>query len=247
MKHFMPFSVVILAVALLASGCKKSAPTEGINEIEQPASASDKSASTDREPIANTSPEGSSMDTTSNAYIVFDGSGSMAGEPIEQAKRAVTTFIAAAPADLNIGLYVFDKDDSTGREVVPLGRGEARRGELARALRRVEAGGGTPLGEAIKVGIAALIKQFQKQLRYGDIRLIVVTDGAASDEQAFEQSIEFAQKYQVPIYTVGFRIGNSHALRQFSESYFTANDEKQLLGAMRETLAELDDSTSLDF
>ena len=236
-------STSLLFLALV--GCEER---PGITEYSRETAAVSEAAgpASDREPIRNASPDGSMMDTSSNAYIVFDGSGSMAGEPIAQAKRAATAFIAGAPDDLNIGLAVFDGKRMDGREIVPIGRGPEQRQKLKAEIAAVEAGGGTPLGAAIRIGTDALIKQFQKQLRYGDIRLIVVTDGAASDGRDFMDSIDFAKKYHVPIYTIGFRIGGSHPLRQYSEAYFTADDEKQLLQAMEETLAELDDSTVID-
>lgn len=239
----------LAALILLITGCEEAtrpASSEGTSQGSSQETASATSSPNDREPIKNTSPEGSSMDPTSNAIIVFDGSGSMAGEPIEQAKRAVITFIKGAPEDLNIGLVVFDNTRLTGSEIVPLGRGPQQRQKLAREIVGIRAGGGTPLGSAIKTGTNSLIEQFQKQLRYGDIRLIVVTDGIAGDAQEFYESIKFAGDYHVPIYTIGFRIRSEHPLHKFSEAYFSAQDEKELLAAMEETLAELDDSISLD-
>lgn len=247
------YSLGLLALAaLLPAGCEKSrtvssSSSERQATFESPmvAANADKGG-LDREPIPNTTPPGSSMDPSSNAYIVFDGSGSMAGKPIEQAKRAVASFIDGAPSDLNIGLFVFDARSGVGRETVKLGRGEEQRKALREDISHISAGGGTPLGSAIQTGTNALITQFQEQLRYGDIRLIVVTDGQASDPSAFKRGITFARNHHVPIYTIGFRIQNDHPLRHYSEAYFTANDEKELLGAMEETLAELDDSAAID-
>jgi Ca-activated chloride channel family protein len=249
MKHLLISASIVSLVFLACIGCdqKPRAVEAEAEQLENTGSiASSAATPADHEPIRNTSPDGSSMDPSSNAIIVFDGSGSMAGEPIEQAKRAVSSFVARAPQDLNIGLVVFDSSRPDGKEVLPLGRGEDQRRTLTEQIRQIKAGGGTPLGSAIKIGTDSLIKQFQKQLRYGDIRLIVVTDGAASDMEIFSRSIQYAQAYHVPLYTIGFRIQSNHPLRQYSESYFTASDEAQLLDAMEETLAELDDSTSLD-
>lgn len=243
MKAISPLISLLLLVVL---GCEERPKITEYSQETSAASSPGASPTSDREPIRSANPDGSMMDTSSNAYIVFDGSGSMAGEPIAQAKRAATAFIAGAPDDLNIGLAVFDGKRMDGQEIVPLGRGPEQREKLKAEIATVEAGGGTPLGAAISIGTGALIKQFQKQLRYGDIRLIVVTDGAASDGRDFINSIDYAKKYHVPIYTIGFRIGGNHPLRQYSEAYFTADDEKQLLQAMEETLAELDDSVTLD-
>lgn len=241
--------LTLLSAIVLTAGCEQTTPEEQtqaiITETEK-VIASQVSGPTTGDPIENTSPKGSSMDTTSNAYIVFDGSGSMLGDPIAQAKRAVTAFVKNAPDDLNIGLAVFDAERRSGKEITPLGTGPEQRRALIEGISQINAGGGTPLGATIQIGTESLIHQFQKQLRYGDIRLIVVTDGAASDAQRFRSAISFANAYHVPIYTIGFRIQDSHPLRQFSEAYFTADDEKELLGAMEETLAELDDSVSID-
>lgn len=246
-----PLGLLALA-ALLPTGCKKSSSgsqttSERLQTFESPMVAVKVSkGSLDQEPITNTTPPGSKMDPSSNVYIVFDGSGSMDGQPIEEAKSAVATFIAGAPNILNIGLFVFDARSSRGREVVALGRGDTQRKQLAKEISRINAGGGTPLGSAIQAGTKALIAQFQKQLRYGDVRLVVVTDGQASDKKMFNRGIIFARDHHVPIYTIGFQIQSDHPLRQYSEAYFTANDEHELLGAMKETLAELDDSVAGD-
>lgn len=239
------FPILALAVLALAGCEKRSSSTYTTSEareenFESPLVVAKSGKAGDREPIPSTSPPGSSMDPSSNAYVIFDGSGSMAGNPVEEARRAVSAFVAGAPDDLNVGLYVFDRNHQLGQELVPLGRGEAQREKLQSAIAGIQAGGGTPLGGAIKAGTDSLINQFQKQLRYGDIRLIVVTDGEATDSHIFQRAITHARDHHVPIYTIGFRIQNTHPLRQFSEAYLTADDEQELLNAMRETLAELD-------
>lgn len=249
MKRTLSHASLLFLLLFLVNGCEEPLQPSDIEAAREEMlqnNMQEGGEPGDREPIGNTSPEGSSMDPSSNAIIVFDGSGSMAGEPIGQAKRAVTAFVDSAPDDLNIGLVVFDAARTTGSQVVPLGRGAEQRERLSQEIGNIVAGGGTPLGSAIQTGADALISQFQKQLRYGDIRLIVVTDGIAGDRRMFNESIKFAGVYHVPIYTIGFRIKSDHPLRQFSEAYFTANDEEELLDAMEETLAELDDSVSLD-
>ena len=94
--------------------------------------------------------EGAEASLARNFYFIFDGSGSMKSAPggacggdqsfgskLEGAQWAVEEFLAKVPEDVNIGLYVFDRDGR--QEVVPLGSGTPRaprRGRARRQLRR---------------------------------------------------------------------------------------------------------------
>ena len=45
----------------------------------------------------------------SNLAVVFDGSGSMTGKPIETAKTSLVSFLRSVPEGWNVGVVVFDK------------------------------------------------------------------------------------------------------------------------------------------
>jgi uncharacterized protein with von Willebrand factor type A (vWA) domain len=242
---FSSSALLIACLGMAACDSRESVESVAHDEVSTIEAGPQPAPVRDSEPVPGVTRPGSHMDPSSNAYIILDGSGSMSGEPIAEAKRAVSSFVRSAPEDLNIGLYVFDQNNQSGSEVVPLGQGSGQRAELLKAIASVRAGGGTPLGAALRAGTDSLINRFQMQLRYGDIRLIVVTDGEASDARAFDSGILHARTHHVPIYTIGFRMRSNHPLRQFSEAYLTANDEKELLDAMRQTLAELDDKADL--
>jgi Mg-chelatase subunit ChlD len=92
------------------------------------------------------------------------------------------------PKDVNLGLYVFDRNGE--RQVVPLASNN--RAAFLAAIDQVDAAGATPLGDAIGKGAHALVKEYKKQLGYGDYRLIVITDGEASDN--ISQGIVVAEK-----------------------------------------------------
>ena len=59
-----------------------------------------------------------------NLVIVFDGSGSMAGEKIEVAKKSLANFLASVPTEWNVGLIVFDNDGK--RVPLDIGRHDAK-------------------------------------------------------------------------------------------------------------------------
>jgi Ca-activated chloride channel homolog len=188
-----------------------------------------------------------------NFYFIFDGSGSMESEPggacrgdksfgskIEGARWAVEQFLAKVPADVHLGLYVFDRDDR--REAVPLGPGN-RQAFLA-AVKRINAGGGTPLAASIIFGTNRLVEQYQRQLGYGDYRLVVVTDGRADN---IPDAARYAAHYGMPIYAIGLCIDEDHPLRRYAVSYRAADSFADLAQGLEETLAELESVDATTF
>jgi len=233
-----PTISLILTTMVIISGCASTSngPDPATVQRVDPLSA----PSTEPE-------EKGQISLARNFYFVFDGSGSMKDPPprsdagdqefgskIEGAKWAVKEFMKNVPKDVNLGLYVFDNGGE--REVLPLGANN-RLAFLA-DIEAVDAAGGTPLGDAIGKAADALVKEYKKQLGYGDYRLIVITDGEASDD--INKGIVVAEKYNIPIYTIGFGIGQQHSLRQHSVSYKSADSAKEIKQALQEAAAELD-------
>lgn len=184
--------------------------------------------------------------TRRNFYFVLDGSGSMRGQPdgtckrdgrfankLEGAKWAVQQFMQLVPDDVNLGLWVFDRGDPKGREVVALGPNN--RETFLDAVDKIRAGGKTPLARAMISGVDQLVAQEKRQLGYGEYRLVIVTDGQAEE---LPQAARHADRYGIPIYTIGLCIGNAHALRQHSVSYRAADSMDDLRRGLEATLAE---------
>ena len=196
---------------------------------------------------------GAAVSLARNFYFIFDGSGSMAdaldrrcagdkksARKIDGAQSAVAEFLKAVPPGIQLGLYVFDTGGR--REVLPLAADN--REQFLKAINEVHAGGGTPLAAAIRAGTDALVKQYQKQLGYGEFRLVVVTDGIAEDIPA---AAIYAAQRGVPIYAIGLCIGADHPLRQYAVSYRAADNFNDLQRGLEETLAELPDVAPTDF
>ena len=177
---------------------------------------------------------GGEISLARNFYFVLDGSGSMGGK-MDEAKAAIKIFVDTVPEEnVNLGLFVFDSNGT--REVVPLSA--HNRAQFMAAVNQASPGGGTPLGTSIKTGVGALTAQYKKQLGYGEYRLIVVTDGEASD--SISTGVKPANRYGIPIYTIGFGIGERHELRQHSVSYRSASNQAELAKALEEAVSELD-------
>ena len=196
---------------------------------------------------------GAEVSLARNFYFIFDGSGSMTDSlsrsctggkksrrKIDGAQWAVAEFMKAVPSNVRLGLYVFDTGGA--REVVPLAADN--RAQFLKAVGDVHAGGGTPLAAAIRNGTDALVKQYQKQLGYGEFRLVVVTDGLADDIPA---AAVYAAQRGIPIYAIGLCIGGDHPLRQYCVSYRAADSFDDLQRGLEDTLAELPDVAPTDF
>lgn len=187
--------------------------------------------------------EGQVSDTL-NLEFVLDGSGSMAGQPIEDAKAAIHACIDALPKDktINLGLVVFDGGGI--REAIALGSDQStNRQYFLQQVDAVEAGGGTPLADAMNVATAAMQKQFERQCRYGNFRQIIVTDGQPDWGQNLDAACSNAVASHATLYTIGFGIGDDHPLKAWALSYQTADSASALTAKLKEATAEpkLDD------
>ncbi len=193
--------------------------------------ASDKSATPDTKDL-----------TTSNYYLILDGSGSM-GEnncsgskrKIEVAVDAVSTFAQNLPKEANFGLAVFI--NSQLRELRPLGPSNSTGLDQ---LRTIRPSGGTPLKDALKFGYQKLLTQGQRQQGYGEYHLVMVTDGLASDGQEPSRMVDrILEESPVVLHTIGFCIRSHDVLNQPKRLYYrSATDPESLRRGLDSVLAE---------
>lgn len=177
-----------------------------------------------------------------NYYVVFDASGSMAGKEcagggtkIEVAKRALAGFASRLPADVNLGLSVFDKQGI--RELIPLG--PMQPDAASQAIASIRAGGNTPLADSIRRAYAALTEQGRRQFGYGEFHLVVITDGEATGENPQAVVNTLLARSPIVLHTIGFCIGSDHSLNQPGRVVYRAADNPAALAAgLAEVLAE---------
>ncbi len=179
-----------------------------------------------------------------NYYIIFDGSGSMAGEKLEIAKKALTKFIKVIPDKANIGLTSFDVSGFFERS--PLG---STKGEIIKQVEKIRAGGNTPLGGCIDIAYEKLGTQAVRQMGYGEYNLVIITDGEATDGGKMGIAVDrILAETPVVIYTLGLRIGEGHALNQPGKIYYkSADNYEDLSKGLESVLAETEDFTVMDF
>ncbi len=171
-----------------------------------------------------------------NYYIVFDGSGSMEGNKMMTAKKALKEFLTVIPKEANIGMVVFDRNDISER--VPLG---SDRDVFLREVDNASPGGLTPLKDSMTIAYDKIKQQGLKQLGYGEYNLVVVTDGEASSGQDPKKLVDLIlEESPVVIHTIGFKINERHSLNQKGRiNYKSANDFNELKKGLESVLAEL--------
>ncbi|HPJ35514.1 MAG TPA: VWA domain-containing protein [Spirochaetota bacterium] len=181
---------------------------------------------------------------TRNYYIIFDGSGSMAGEKLKIAKKAFIKFIKSIPEKSNIGLVAFDAGGFFER--APLG---SDRKKIIDEVTKLKAGGKTPLGGCIEIAYNKLGLQAKKQMGYGEYSLIILTDGQATDGNKMKYAVDLIlEDTPIAIHTIGLKIGAGHALNQPGRIYYKAAENLQELSkGLESVLAETEDFTVTDF
>jgi hypothetical protein len=183
-------------------------------------------------------------DSHSAVVIILDGSGSMTEifhgvSRMDAAKSALKTVLKTLPNDTELGLLVFAsrRGDQVGPWAYPLGARSDNR--LMPAIDSVSPGGRTPLGEYIKYGADALLENRERNLGYGTYRLLVVTDGQASDSSKMERFAPEVVDRGIVLDVIGVDMEQSHTLKQMATSYRAADRPEELEEAVREVLAEV--------
>jgi Ca-activated chloride channel homolog len=188
-----------------------------------------------------------------NFYFLFDCSGSMeencsGNEKIKGAKEAFLRFLKNVPADANVGLLAFGLANDDGcKEILPLGKNNYD--ALAKAISPLKPTDGTPLGNAIFIGTQKLVDQYKKQLGYGEYRLIVITDGQATDHGHMLKACKNLTKFGfISLYSIGLCMDTDNSLKSYALSSRDASNYEELEKALVETAAETDvfDSSVFD-
>lgn len=177
---------------------------------------------------------------TDHVVLIFDGSGSMNEKLDEQtrleaAKQALIQALNRTPDDVHFGMLAFSHN--TNGWAYPLGAFDARQ-VWARA-KGIQAGGGTPLGAYLKLAADSLLREREKQFNYGTYRLLVITDGEASDAAEMERYARELVARGITLNVIGVAMTSDRSLKALAHVYVPANNVADLNRAMRTLLAEV--------
>lgn len=186
-----------------------------------------------------------------NIVVVLDASGSMrdrmhqAGEvKMDAAKEALKAVMRDLPPTTNVGLLVFSSRNLKTDWVYPLKPVDLA--ALEKAIDLPQPGGGTPLGAYLKKGTDALLKQRRAQHGFGTYRLLVVTDGKASDQHLVRQYLPDVMSRGITVDVIGVDMASDLSLATQVHSYRRADDPESLVAAVKNVFAEVGSQTDSD-
>jgi len=183
--------------------------------------------------------------TKQTVVVVLDDSGSMQrnmgwdGHRMDAAKSALSSVLGQLTHDTEVGVLALNSQVEGSYWIVPIGSPDASRWQ--HTLEKVNASGGTPLGERMRTATDALLQLRAKQ-PYDEYRLLVVTDGEATDAPLLESILPDLMSRGIRMDVIGVAMQAEHSLARLAHSYRSASDKATLTAALSQVFAE----TSLD-
>lgn len=170
--------------------------------------------------------------------IIFDDSGSMYGTKLAQAKDAFRAWLKGVPDEHRIGLIALNAGP-----LVAWKRGN--KAEVAGAVERLQASGGTPLASTISDTVAQ-IRQRQAGLPFERNVLLVFTDGEDDSvpPAVVRERLAAAAASRIETVGIGFH-GEGDYMRDASTRYFNAGDTGELLAGLQKVDVEIGDTSDI--
>jgi hypothetical protein len=161
---------------------------------------------------------------------------------MQVAQRALIEVLKQIPPAARVGVLVFGGSTSSGQKlgspwVYPLGPLDGPR--LESVILNIAPHGRTPLGEYLKKGADCLLAARRQQKGLGTFRLLVVSDGEATDPELLAQHLPEVLARGIVVDAIGVDMKQDHALATQVHSYRRGNDPKALTQALTAALAEL--------
>lgn len=250
MRHMMIRAIPLLAILALA-GCDEEDTDDDVTQSSaDPISIADlgtREWATSEEMTARGIARATDILATNN-MIVLDMSGSMgesgcAGEHAtraDAAKSALLTWISANPGD-NVGLIAFNSN--AGPELWHgLGAGAGHGQAVVATIQSLWPDAGTPLSTAMAMAEDELRAQYVRQNGSGTYRMIVITDGQASDgfnPSEVVHDIASNPANPIELHTIGFCIRGDHSLKDPDAVFYVdANSPQDLVDGLNATQGE---------
>ncbi len=174
--------------------------------------------------------------------VVLDVSGSMSGEKLEQAKRAVITLIESMHSDDEISVTVYSDSAEVIQHETSVG---SVRGSLVEKVRGLRVRGGTNIPSGLRAGLTELEGVSRGRVR----RIVLASDGLDDSRTMADELAKRAFNEGITVSSLGIGV-------DFNESYMGGiastghgnfvfvNDERTLTTFLRRELDEASQTTA---
>ena len=186
------------------------------------------------------------FDESLTVVVLLDDSGSMK-QPmpsgtlrIDAAKQALNSVLSQLPPETQVGVLALNtrlRGDSWIVPVGPIGTSDWKP-----RIANIRADGGTMLGQFSKVAADELLK-LRSANRYGTYRLLIVTDGEATDAAVLTSYLPDILSRGITMDVIGVSMASEHSLAQLAHSYRSADDAESLTQAISTVFAETQGDT----
>lgn len=173
--------------------------------------------------------------------VVLDDSGSM-DKDIESGRKKMTAakdslaqVLRSLSRDTKVGILALNSRVGNSNWIVPVGSPDPGRWESE--LHQVRAKGGTPLGSMMRTGADELLR-FRAQAPYDTYRLLVVTDGEATDARLLDSLLPDLMSRGLNVDVIGVGMKEAHTLAKSAHTYRAAGDTAALTEALSAVFAE---------
>jgi hypothetical protein len=157
-------------------------------------------------------------------------------DKMRAAKSALVNVINALPEDTIFGVTLLNGQSN---DIRPIPLGPLDRKAAIRKINELRASGGTPLGDAMRNATDELLA-YRKQHLYGLYKLLVITDGEATDPELVSAYLPMITARGIAIDVIGVGMAQDHQLASQTHSYRNVNDAEGFQRAVAEILAEPD-------
>ncbi|MEO1492315.1 MAG: vWA domain-containing protein [Pseudomonadota bacterium] len=232
-------TIVIIAAAIYWDQATYTPPGDDVTAIDTATLAPDWGAISSWPPVDGIGVEPASAEENPDPWqlttlILLDDSASM-NTRMEAAKQAVIEAVGQLAPESRVGIVALNAGI-----VLPVTRaGDAAR-SLPAQLAPIKPSGATPLGARLSEAMGILAAEARQSRGFGVYRILVTTDGAASDGNRMNNAVaEILSTTPIELATIGVGIGEGHALNVPGyTSYVSVSSVDDLASALTAAAAE---------
>lgn len=155
-----------------------------------------------------------------SVVLVVDRSGSMSGTPMEDTRRAVTSFIKTIDGTISVGLVAFTDQAQLIEDVTE------NKKRVQQGIASLQAGGGTNIYSGLKLAEQTL------DTRVGRRVVILLSDGEDGNAGMIDEVLDEMARKNIYVYTIGFGGADteylSYIARKCSGKFIQADSSSML-------------------